>query len=173
MNFCLMREPTQEDYEKEKPFEEEFKLCHQKGICPSCENKKTQKVFIEDSDLQLYEDNNFRVMLEYNPRRSGHTIILFKEHCEDLSEFPINLAQEFAKLVNSIVWALKEVLGAEKVYIVSMCDGGPNHLHYQLIPRFEGESHGKNVFVSPRQRVKKDMDLISKIKEKVVVNQDN
>jgi len=164
MNFCLMREPSQQDFKAEQPFDQEWKRCQAKNICPTCENKKTGTVYIEDADLTLYEDVNFVVKLEQKPRRSGHTIILFQNHYEDLSEFPLALSQPFATLVNAIVQALKTTLGAKKVYIVSMCDGGPNHLHYQLIPRFEGESHGKHVFASERQRIKKDMKLISQLK---------
>lgn len=153
-----------QDFELEKPYEQEFARCHAANLCPTCYNKQTGTVYLEDDELTLYDDANFLVKLEQKPRRSGHTIILFKNHYEDISEFPLALAQPFANLVNAIVQSLKTTLGAKKVYIVSMCDGGPNHLHYQLIPRFEGESHGKHVFISPRQRIKKDMDLIKQLK---------
>lgn len=167
LNLSLMREPTPEDAMKKLPYEQEFKSCHEKGICPTCENKRTQKVFLEDADLKLFQDEDFVVLLEQEPRRSGHIIIIFEKHYEDLSEFPVELSFKFHTLVQAIVQAQIEVLQAKKVYLVTMCDGGPNHLHFQLIPRYEGESHGKNVFVSPRHVIKKDMQLIDQLKTKI------
>ncbi len=46
--------------------------------------------------------------------------------------------------------AIKHGLGAEKVYLVTMCDGEPNHLHIQLIPRYPGEPIGSRRLAGPR-----------------------
>ncbi|MGI8482636.1 MAG: hypothetical protein ACR2OU_00035, partial [Thermomicrobiales bacterium] len=47
--------------------------------------------------------------------------------------------------------ATKQGLGAEKVYLITMCDGFPNHLHVQLLPRYAGEPIGSKRFVGPRR----------------------
>ena len=54
------------------------------------------------------------------------------------------------KIVKVLANALKEVLEAEKVYMCTMCDGGRNHLHFQLIPRDKNSIIGSKVFVNPR-----------------------
>ena len=46
--------------------------------------------------------------------------------------------------------ALKRGLGAEKVYLNTMCDGPINHLHLQLFPRYPGERIGSTRFVTER-----------------------
>ncbi len=48
-----------------------------------------------------------------------------------------------------VVKAIKRSLGAEKVYLVTMCDGVLNHLHLQLLPRYAGEKIGSTRFVAP------------------------
>ncbi len=165
INDILLRDITSDDIELEEKYHQEYLKCKEQGNCPTCANFKTNNIFIEDDELTLYEDNLFRIFLERNARKSGHVIIIVKDHYEDISEMPISLAEPFHRITNITISALKEVLGALKVYLVTMCDGGPNHLHFQLIPRYEGEPHGSKVFVTPRRRIKKDMEVISSLKE--------
>jgi len=40
-----------------------------------------------------------------------------------------------------------ENIGAEKVYMCTICDGKRNHLHFQLLPRLKGETIGYINFV--------------------------
>lgn len=47
--------------------------------------------------------------------------------------------------------ALKASLGAEKVYVVTMCDGASNHLHFQLLPRLPGDPVGGKLLHGPRR----------------------
>ena len=89
--------------------------------------------------------------LEQYPRNPGHTIILVKPHYEDISELPVKEGTEVFQAVLSVTRALKEAVGAEKVYVCTMCDGGRNHFHFQLIPRMPGDSiQGSRLFVKER-----------------------
>jgi diadenosine tetraphosphate (Ap4A) HIT family hydrolase len=63
--------------------------------------------------------------------------------------------------------ALKEVYGAESVYLCTMCDGPMNHFHVQLIPRYEYEKRGSKNFVKPRQEYVEDKEKIKAMRSKL------
>jgi histidine triad (HIT) family protein len=54
------------------------------------------------------------------------------------------------RVTQALVNALKTVVAAEKVYMVTMCSGTLSHLHFQLIPRRTSEMIGGRVFASER-----------------------
>ena len=127
---------------------ERIENLRQQGTCYSCHDLATGDVFGEQCDI--YEDERFRIVLDPYPRMLGHTIVVYKPHREDIS----CLSDEETALVFQVcVWiirAMKDALGAEKVYLNTMCDGGINHLHIQLFPRYPGESIGSRRFVHER-----------------------
>ena len=51
------------------------------------------------------------------------------------------------KVSDAIIKLHKEILGAKKVYMCTICDGKRNHLHFQLFPRLEGDTTGYLNFV--------------------------
>lgn len=55
--------------------------------------------------------------------------------------------------------ALKGALGAEKVYLNTMCDGEINHLHFQLFPRYAGDAIGSSRFVLPRRPLERGREI--------------
>ena len=117
-----------------------------KGICFSCENFITGDIF-PDEGLIIYEDEMIRCQFEKYPRANGQTIIVSKDHYEDISEMPLELGTYILRVSNLIIQLHKEILGAEKVYMCTICDGKRNHLHFQLLPRLKGETTGYQNFV--------------------------
>ncbi len=120
----------------------------QQGICYSCYDLETGQLF--HGQHIVFEDDLFRVALDLYPRMRGHTIVLYKPHREDLSQLTEEEASRIFALCVLITTAIKEGLGAEKVYLNTMCDGGINHFHLQLFPRYPGDSIGSERFVAPR-----------------------
>jgi histidine triad (HIT) family protein len=120
----------------------------QHGICYACHDLKTGELF-GHQDV-VFEDAQFRVALDLNPRMRGHTIVLYKPHREDLSELSQEEAGRVFAFCALVTRAIKEGLGAEKVYLNTMCDGGINHFHLQLFPRYPGDPIGSERFVAPR-----------------------
>lgn len=117
-----------------------------KGICFTCQNFITGDIFPDDG-LVIYEDELVRCQFEKYPRATGQTIIVSKNHYEDISEMPIDLGIHILKISDAIIKLHKEILGAEKVYMCTICDGKRNHLHFQLLPRLKGETIGYQNFV--------------------------
>ena len=120
-----------------------------KGVCPTCHDLEAGDLFGSNGRL-LFEDERFLVVLERFPRMWGHSVIVYKPHRDDISELGDDEAGSVMLMVLRIVRALKEGLSAEKVYVNTMCDGTPNHLHFQLFPRFAGDEIGSRRFVLPR-----------------------
>ncbi len=123
-----------------------IKELQEKGICFSCYNFNTGDTF-PDEGLIFYEDEKVRCQFEKYPRATGQTIIVSKEHYEDISEMPLDLGTHILKISNAIIKLHKEIIGAEKVYMCTICDGKRNHLHFQLLPRLKGETIGYQNFV--------------------------
>lgn len=119
------------------------------GICYSCKDLETREVF--GNQFVIYEDESFKVALDPYPRANGHTIVVYKPHRDDFSHLSEQEAGRVFAFCLRITKAIKRALGAEKVYIYSMCDGRINHLHVQLLPRYQGESIGSRRFVAERQ----------------------
>ena len=77
----------------------------------------------------IYEDGDFRVILDLGPASKGHALILPKEHYKDLCE------------ADSAVTAKKESLNASGFNVVQ--NNGESagqtvfHLHVHVIPRYE------------------------------------
>jgi len=164
INMQLMQEKDDYDKDIKESFAVNLKNCQASGQCPTCNNFLQHNIYIIDKDLVLFENKKILVILEKQPRRSGHTILIIKEHYEDISEMPKSIIDDLYDISAKIISAIKIVLKAKKVYFVTMCDGGRNHLHFQFIPRYEGENHGSTVFVSTRMNIKKDIALITQLK---------
>ncbi len=125
---------------------ERIKELQEQGICFSCHNFNTGDIF-PDEGLIIYEDDKVRCQFEKYPRATGQTIIVSKEHYEDISEMPLELGIHILKISDAIIKLHKEIIGAEKVYMCTICDGKRNHLHFQLLPRLKGETIGYINFV--------------------------
>lgn len=120
----------------------------EQGICDTCHSLTTGEPY--SNAFILYEDDRFLVTLESYPRARGHTIVVYKPHRADLSELNDDEAGTVFRLCVRVANALKQGLGAEKVYLNTMCDGPINHLHLQLFPRYPGERIGSSRFVAER-----------------------
>lgn len=143
----------------DKPATERMVLLRERGICYQCYDLETDGgVF--GVQPTIYDDERVRIVLESRPRMKGHTIVVYKPHHDDLSSLAdAEAGYMFAVCVRG-VRALKRALGAEKVYVNTMCDGGINHLHLQLLPRYAGESIGSRRFVASRG-VREDGDTLA------------
>lgn len=116
------------------------------GICFGCRNFETQEIFPAEG-LLIYEDDKVRCQFERFPRVLGQTTIVAKDHYEDISEMPLELGTHILKISKAIIQLHKEIIGAEKVYMCTLCDGKRNHLHFSLFPRLKGDSIGFGNFV--------------------------
>lgn len=135
----------------------------EEGICYVCHDLATGEVF-EHQEL-IYEDDRFRVILESFPRMPGHTVVVYKPHREDISHLSYEETAEVFCVCVRIIQAIKAGLGADKVYLNTMCDGGINHLHIQLFPRYPEEPIGSKRFVAPRGPLRDGARIARRVKD--------
>lgn len=136
------------------------------GVCPTCYNREHDNCLYGDaSDKMLYENELFECMLIGNPRAEGHTVIVSREHFKDMMEIPDELCREVFVFAKKAMNALKEVYGAQSVYLCTMCDGPMNHFHVQLIPRYGFEQRGSRNFVKERKEYREDREKVIRLRE--------
>ena len=92
----------------------------------------------------LYEDEDFRVILDVNPAAKGHALILPKDHYANLFEIPEDVLGRAAAVAKKIGEKLYKGLGADGLNLVQ--NNGESagqtvfHFHLHLIPRRKGDS---------------------------------
>ena len=136
------------------------------GICPTCYNREHGYCLTGDeTDKTLYENDLFKCVLVGEPRAEGHTVIISQQHYKDMMEIPDELCKEVYVFAKKAMNAIKEVYGAESVYLCTMCDGPMNHFHVQLIPRFSHERRGSKNFVKERKPYVEDREKIAELRK--------
>nr|WP_307998131.1 HIT family protein [uncultured Merdimonas sp.] len=94
----------------------------------------------------LYEDDDFRVILDANPAAKGHALIIPKEHYANLYELDDELAAKVMVLAKKIITKLTDVLGCDGYNIVQNNGEAAGqtvfHFHLHMIPRFKDDGVG-------------------------------
>jgi len=91
----------------------------------------------------LYEDDNFKVVLDVGPATKGHCLVLPKEHYANIYEMPEELLGQAMAVAQKVGTRLVKAVGADGLNIVQnngLAAGQTVfHFHIHLIPRFDGE----------------------------------
>ena len=94
----------------------------------------------------LYEDEDFRVILDANPAAKGHALIIPKEHYANLYELDDELAGKVLVLAKKMITKLTDILGCDGYNIVHNNGEAAGqtvfHFHMHLIPRFKDDGVG-------------------------------
>ncbi len=90
----------------------------------------------------LWEDENFRVILDLGPASRGHALILPKEHFADLCELDDTMAAKVLPLAKKVGIAMMKTLGCAGFNLVQnngeAAGQTVRHFHVHIIPRYEG-----------------------------------
>ena len=90
----------------------------------------------------VYEDEDFRVILDLGPAAKGHALILPKEHFKDVCELDPAVAAKVLPLGAKIGAAMKKSLGCAGFNLVQNSGEAAGqtvfHFHVHVIPRYEG-----------------------------------
>ena len=92
----------------------------------------------------LYEDNDFRVILDVNPASKGHTLILPKKHAENLYDLPDETASKALVLAKNMASKIEKALECDGLNLVQ--NNGETagqtvfHFHMHIIPRYKNDS---------------------------------
>ena len=99
----------------------------------------------------IYEDNDFRVILDNGPATKGHALVLPKEHYADLFEIPEEKAAGAVKVAKKVAGLMKEKLACDGLNLVqnngSVAGQTVMHFHLHVIPRYEND--GQKILWNP------------------------
>lgn len=94
----------------------------------------------------LYEDEQFRVILDVSPATRGHALILPKQHYANLYELPEDMAADAMRLAKKMMKTMTDKLNCDGFNLVQNNGEAAGqtvfHFHMHLIPRYEGDHAG-------------------------------
>ncbi|MFR4164681.1 MAG: HIT family protein [Dorea formicigenerans] len=94
----------------------------------------------------LYEDEDFRVILDASPASKGHALIIPKEHYANLYELDDDKAAKVMVLAKKMLTKLTGILHCDGYNIVQNNNEAAGqtvfHFHLHMIPRYKGDEVG-------------------------------
>lgn len=89
----------------------------------------------------IYEDDDFKVILDVSPASKGHALILPKNHVADIFSIDEELAAKAMKLAKKLATHMKDVLHCDGFNILQnngeVAGQTVFHFHMHLIPRYK------------------------------------
>ena len=101
----------------------------------------------------IYEDDDFRAILDLGPATDGHTLILPKDHAANLFELPEDIAAKLTPLAAKLGKQLVDKLGADGLNVIQnngeVAGQTVMHYHLHLIPRYKND--GQHMLWEPHE----------------------
>ena len=92
----------------------------------------------------VYEDDDFRAILDISPASKGHVIILPKNHADNIFEISDEDASGIMLVAKKIASKVKNVFGCDGVNILQNNGEAAGqtvfHFHVHVIPRYENDN---------------------------------
>lgn len=89
----------------------------------------------------IYEDDDFRVILDIEPASKGHALILPKEHFANLYELSEEVAAKALIVAKKVISKMTDIVGCDGYNVVQNNGVAAGqtvfHFHIHLIPRYK------------------------------------
>ena len=112
----------------------------------------------------LYEDSEFRVILDLGPAAMGHALILPKEHAENLYDLPEGTAAAAMVLAQRMARIMQKKLQCDGLNLVQnngeAAGQTVRHFHLHLIPRYVND--GQSINWKPGKPSDEELEAIRK-----------
>ena len=113
----------------------------------------------------VFEDEDFRVILDLGPASKGHALILPKQHFKDLCEAECSTMAKILPLAGRVGQGMKKELGASGFNVVQNngVSAGQTvfHFHMHLIPRYQDDHAG--ILWEPGSTTPEDMAEVKRL----------
>ena len=113
----------------------------------------------------LYEDEDFRVILDLGPATRGHALLLPKNHFANLFELDDETAQKAILVAKKMAGKMKAALGADGFNLVQNNGEAAGqtvfHFHMHLLPRYENDNAG--ILWEPGETTPEDMAEVKRL----------
>jgi len=91
----------------------------------------------------VYEDEKAVAFLDIRPLNEGHTLVISKEHYENLFDIPQELIAYLHGITKRVALAVKKATEADGISIIQQNGKAATqeimHLHIHVIPRYDGQ----------------------------------
>lgn len=113
----------------------------------------------------VYEDGDFKVILDLGPATRGHALILPKEHAANLFELPDETAAKILVLAKKLGKQMKDNLKADGLNLVQnngeAAGQTVNHFHLHLIPRYTDD--GQHILWNSGESTQDELEEIKNV----------
>jgi histidine triad (HIT) family protein len=97
----------------------------------------------------IYEDATVLAFMDLNPANVGHTLVVPREHLENIYQVPENVLADMFSVVKRVSAAVKKTVGAEGISVLQLNGMAAGqmvmHFHVHVIPRFRGDPLSKAI----------------------------
>ncbi|MGC9397037.1 MAG: HIT family protein [Anaerolineae bacterium] len=101
----------------------------------------------EAKSWKVYEDESVYAFLDVNPLNEYHTLVIPKNHYENIFDVPEDELLKVIAVVKKLVDLYRDRLGIDNVQIINSSGAEAQqdvfHLHFHIVPRKAGD--GQNV----------------------------
>ena len=112
----------------------------------------------------VYENGEFRVILDISPANYGHTLIITKEHFDNIFSMDAETAAKLFSLATVVARAIKAETNCDGLNIVQnngeVAGQTVNHFHLHLIPRFKDD--GIKLTWAQKETVAEEQEKLAK-----------
>ncbi len=113
----------------------------------------------------LYEDEDFRVILDLGPATRGHALLLPKEHYKDLFNLDDEVAAKVLVKAKRIAGRIRTGLKADGMNLVQNNGEAAGqtvfHFHMHMIPRYQDDHAG--ILWEPGKTTPEDMEEVKRL----------
>mgnify|MGYP003595091524 CR=1 FL=1 len=92
----------------------------------------------------IFENSEFKVIMDAFPASKGHCLIITKEHSENIYDLSADTAGKLFALSTQVARAMKNALKCDGLNVVQNNGKAAgqvvNHFHLHLIPRYENDT---------------------------------
>lgn len=110
----------------------------------------------------LYEDEEFRVILDLAPATKGHALILPKNHFRNLYEIDDDTASKVLPLAKKMVTVMTKKLGCDGFNVIQnnneIAGQTVFHFHMHLIPRYNDDN--QSLVMKPCGMTPEEIDAV-------------
>lgn len=97
----------------------------------------------EIPSICIYEDNDFKVILDKFPSTPGHTLIVPKQHSDDIFGLSEDITGKVFPLVQKVAGAIQKSMTPDGINILQNNGEAAGqsvlHFHVHIIPRFKND----------------------------------
>ena len=112
----------------------------------------------------IYENEYVKAFLDISPTSNGHTLIIPKQHFENLFDIDIETLKNIELASKKVSKMLKQKLNCQGITRLQNNEYGQEvkHYHIHIIPRYEGDQFEPNVNKESLKKPEEIFEIITK-----------